>query len=468
MRLSFSVVGLLSCLVVGGGCALRPEPASNIPGPQGHQANQPAAISSDELASTAYASQQAGPRRPLATASDSAVLDLKPNRSGYRAFAGQTSLADVNDEQSADGQVESQFAEAKAAGEITAAQEAEIRRNLHKIPAGMRGTFLAQMLGFNRMSREGSAEGKAPAPLAAADPLLSRQLAGKLAKSSLPNAGVQLKQPTGVDSQIRTVVDPRVKAARYETATSADELASEWKIMLKSPIRSLEETPATGQNTTVYANQQASLRMLYMLSGRRDASMRPIPGLTPEQQKFWSDLVYGLSTYMDDSHVSDRGRRASLATGPLRDALASLSAQGNLVVHHLAFCRGVNSFGVYDKLETKIGKGESRYIFTPGQEVLLYAEVQNFTSMSSAKGYNTTLKPSYAIVNAQGERELPMRALDQTDDFCRRQRHDFFVTYRIYLPKNISPGHHKLELEIVDEKSNKLGQNSIDFEIQGG
>ncbi len=64
------------------------------------------------------------------------------------------------------------------------------------------------------------------------------------------------------------------------------------------------------------------------------------------------------------------------------------------------------------------------------------------------------------------ERKLP---LDR--ETCRNFRRDYFLAYRIYLPKEILPGKHRLELTVEDlkaaepAKGSKFGTAVIEFTV---
>ena len=47
------------------------------------------------------------------------------------------------------------------------------------------------------------------------------------------------------------------------------------------------------------------LQMLYLLAGRRDDALAPIPGAQPALQDFWSKQLYGLATWLDTDHTPD-------------------------------------------------------------------------------------------------------------------------------------------------------------------
>ncbi|MBC7852212.1 MAG: hypothetical protein IAF94_02155 [Pirellulaceae bacterium] len=151
---------------------------------------------------------------------------------------------------------------------------------------------------------------------------------------------------------------------------------------------------------------------------------------------------------------ADEARRPTLRNAKIvreiRDAAAELAAASKLDVRNLAFCEKVDSYGWYREFP--------RSQFKPKQKVLLYAEVENFTAVRVAdESYETELQGSYQIFdsasNLVDERELPLD-LEQ----CRNYRRDYFLTYTIYLPDEISSGNYRLELTIEDKKGSAAHQ----------
>ncbi len=199
------------------------------------------------------------------------------------------------------------------------------------------------------------------------------------------------------------------------------------------------------------------MRMLYLLAGRRDDAVQPIPSAPPADQEFWSKQIYGLATWLDTERAGDATRRAAETKQILEEAVTRLGESAPLVVRNLAFCTEVQSYGCTTRFKT--------YEFVPDQEVLLYAEVENFTSEATPKGFHTSLRSSYQIFDNRGQR-VADHQFPTTEEYCQNPRRDFFIGYRLRLPKRIYPGKHTLQLTIEDLKSHKVGQSSIELTIR--
>ncbi|HKD37619.1 MAG TPA: hypothetical protein VKB78_12495, partial [Pirellulales bacterium] len=251
-----------------------------------------------------------------------------------------------------------------------------------------------------------------------------------------------------------------------EPVTAADSpLSGESQLQLTKAILAVEgdaSHPAAGA-TAAELGRQMQLRMLYLAAGRRDDALRPIPGLSNAQQDFWTKEIYGLATYLDQErsgasdHSAGGDRRAAEAALHLRDAADRLGELAPPAVRNLAFCKEVTSFGVFKKFP--------KYEFKPGDEALLYCEIENLKSESTDKGFRTSVKGRYEILDSRGERAAEQE-FPASDDYCSRPRRDFFIPYFVSIPKRIGEGEYTLKLTVEDAQAQKTGQGSIQFSVK--
>jgi hypothetical protein len=50
---------------------------------------------------------------------------------------------------------------------------------------------------------------------------------------------------------------------------------------------------------------------------------------------------------------------------------------------------------------------------------------------------------------------------EQSPDFARRRRHDFFVVKKTRLPANITIGRYLLKVTVVDQQANRVAEATI-------
>ncbi|MBX7165515.1 MAG: hypothetical protein K1X74_04115 [Pirellulales bacterium] len=271
--------------------------------------------------------------------------------------------------------------------------------------------------------------------------------------------------PPPVDSTASAMASPgatgdsnAMMAARVGATSPTIAPAADSRTQIDTAIRSLENELATASpgSASTSARRELQLRMMYLLADRRQDALRPIDGLPAAEQEYWSGQLYALATFLDEKREADASRRAATAVEHLRNASARLAELGVLEVKNLAFCTEVSSYGVFKKFpDTK---------FAPGQEVLLYAELENFKSEQTPKGWHTALRSSYQVLDDQG-RVVDEHQFDLTEEYCANARRDFFIRYFLYLPERINPGSYTLQLTIEDTLSRKIGQSSIPVTI---
>jgi len=231
---------------------------------------------------------------------------------------------------------------------------------------------------------------------------------------------------------------------------------ADWQAQVASAAESLRASLPGSPQSPADVAEHARLRMLYLLAGQRDEALLPIPSLAPPLQQFWLKELYGLATYLDAGRNPDDARRAAEAKQVLGEALGRLGESAPLVVRNLAFCTEVQSYGCLKRFP--------KYEFTPGQEVLLYAELENYATEQTPQGFHTSMRSSYQIFDSRGQR-VAEQDFPVTEEHCQNPRRDFFIGYHLRLPKRIYNGRHTLKLTIEDLKSQKVGESSIEFTI---
>jgi hypothetical protein len=506
-----------------------------------HPANQPAQLGAaadfeepadaPSAADTAVAEESASTEasRSALTANDGASAARRPNLSDLApgGFGGISAGL---------GSVDEILAEGRSRNILDAAAEARIRAELADVPPSWQPHVAAVRLAVLEhqgavVGRGAAAEGFPPsqrlAEVAAAKPLTPdrppRPPSGNPLRVPAPqqppspapddrpspadgpgevNVPAVLRPPSTVDAPAADAPPAASGAITPATASGASTTAAaasvggaprgprlpgeapaaweEWRVILGAAARSLEEQLRTrAHNAAPEAlSDQRKLRLMWLLADRREAALSPVAGAPRDDEQFWNEWVYGASVLLESSPAGGPAQQATVAAHHLREAVTLLGQQGNLEVRHLAFCRRVTSFGVYEKITAPDPGGRRaaarksdeapEYVFVPDQEVLIYAEVRNFSSERTEKGYHTQLRASYQIFDAQGRRIGPVHDLGVSHDYCIERRTDFFVRYHRHIPANIQPGRYQLTLTIEDVQSRKVGEGSVEFSIGGG
>lgn len=269
----------------------------------------------------------------------------------------------------------------------------------------------------------------------------------------VPAAGLAERASAGQDAGKKETPSPpaNVELAGYSEAPGG------WQQHLAAALAGLEAELREASASPEVADKHARQRLLALVAGQREDALRPIPGVPPAVQDFWRQELYGLAVWLDSQRQDDPTRRAAEARQQLASALVPLGWVAPLVLRNLAFITEVHSYGDY--------KPFARYEFAPEQDVLLYVEIENFATEETPKGFHTVLEASYRIFDSRNQ-QVAEKQLGTTEEFCRNPRRDFFVVYHLRLPKRIYNGRHTLQLTVVDQKSKKVGQASVEFTIQ--
>jgi hypothetical protein len=277
-----------------------------------------------------------------------------------------------------------------------------------------------------------------------------------------------------------TVIDTLAGAATAGTppgAPPAEPAESDrWQSQVRSLIASAEMradqasaaflqgtasgAPADDATRRRYVESQVQLRLLYLMAGEQARAMQAIPGLEASEQEFWQQLLWSVSNYFDSAAMPNRSDRFTQTVEQLRTAVARLQGDANLQLRNVAFCHKIVSFGNFERFE--------RDEYAPGQLVLLYAEIANFKSVPQPSDglYKTQIKSTIEIYRAGQGQPAKKMVFEPTVDLCRSHRQDYFHSYELKIPGDLTLGPHVLKLTVEDMQSGKLATYSVNFTVK--
>jgi len=263
----------------------------------------------------------------------------------------------------------------------------------------------------------------------------------------------------GLGNRLMDALSPSLTAAARTAVQSGS-----WHDELQKIVAfAASEAGQTSVGTTdaeklKYVEKQVHLRMLYLLSGQPAKSLEPISGLDAPDQEFWQQVFWGMSNYFDKNAMADPSDRATQTIAQLRTAVQRLKEKSKLELRNVAFCQKISSYGNYERVK--------RDEFTPGQSVLLYAEVENFKSEPTTEGpYRTILKSTVEIFDPRGQLVVKM-PFQAPDDLCANPRRDYYNTYEFAIPQRIGLGPHTLKLTVEDQISRKVATYTVNFTVK--
>ncbi|MBX3443828.1 MAG: hypothetical protein KF774_15575 [Planctomyces sp.] len=229
--------------------------------------------------------------------------------------------------------------------------------------------------------------------------------------------------------------------------------------MLEADVARLQCGPTFAEREE-YIQRHVQLRMLYLMANEPQLAQQSIPGIDATTQEYWTSVMCALASSFDQVAIPDPSDRAAAALHQLRTAAQLLQTTSRLEVPTLAFCDKIDGYGLFHPFP--------RDVFRPGQPVLLYAEVRNFRTESTASGnYRTLLRSTIEVLRKGPDGELlERRTFEPTEDLSRSARNDYFHSYKLDLPGDLSPGPHSVRLTLEDELSGKIGTATIDFMVR--
>jgi hypothetical protein len=144
------------------------------------------------------------------------------------------------------------------------------------------------------------------------------------------------------------------------------------------------------------------------------------------------------------------------AVEPARPAVQVEPAQPVFAVRNACFASRVRAWGVVDRFETAE--------FSPGQELIVYFELDQLSSRESGDGHTTRIDTALRLVDADGRRvhEWTFEPLEET---CSGHRRDYFARYLVSLPVSVPAGSLRLEIAVSDTLAGRTAHAALPLEV---
>jgi len=258
---------------------------------------------------------------------------------------------------------------------------------------------------------------------------------------------------------------PRTGAPPFRSERSPNENSSGWNqelqrlISLAADEASKRNPSANEQESRSYVEKQVYLRMLHLMAGQPERAFEPVYGIDAADQEFWQQLMWGVASYFDAA-IPDANDRATQTVAQIRTAVERLQENAKLELRNVAFCNRIESYGDYQRFQ--------RDEFSPGQPVLVYAEVGNFKSEQASDGKFRTLLSSTIEIYQAGTTTNPIERIpfQPAEDLCRNHRRDYFHSYEFTVPERIGIGPHVMKLTVEDQLSRKVATYTLNFTVK--
>jgi hypothetical protein len=128
-----------------------------------------------------------------------------------------------------------------------------------------------------------------------------------------------------------------------------------------------------------------------------------------------------------------------------------------LAVRNACFVSRVRAWGVVDKFPEAV--------FRPGQDVIVYFELEAPTTRTSPAGHTTSIDTIFRLFDADG-RQVGQWDFEPIDETCLAPRRDYFARYFVRIPETAPLGPYRLELMVTDLVAGVSSQAHLDLEVR--
>ncbi|MCZ6445222.1 MAG: hypothetical protein O6758_03450 [Planctomycetota bacterium] len=205
--------------------------------------------------------------------------------------------------------------------------------------------------------------------------------------------------------------------------------------------------------------EQYRLRMMYLIGGQDEKALELVPGIDADIQEIIQAQIRALISARSSSG-RDPATWANRQLSSIEDLRRRMRARADLLIPKVVLCTAIEGFGRYEPIEPAE--------FSAGRKnlVLVYIEVDNFTSSTTPSGMHRTLLSVRQHLLTRDGQEMWSKRDENIEDLARQQRRDFYLTIGpIAIPKALAPGEYSLKVEVEDMLAGKLNSSVAKFKI---
>jgi hypothetical protein len=131
-------------------------------------------------------------------------------------------------------------------------------------------------------------------------------------------------------------------------------------------------------------------------------------------------------------------------------------AGAGLTVRNPCFASRVQAWGIFDRFASPH--------FRPGQEVIVYFELEDLSASESAAGHTTCIDTALTLVTADGRR-LHAWHFEPIAETCPSRRRDYFARYVLRFPEDAPPCDCRVEIAVTDTLAGTTATTSLPLSI---
>jgi hypothetical protein len=194
-----------------------------------------------------------------------------------------------------------------------------------------------------------------------------------------------------------------------------------------------------------------------MLVGNKAEAVKPIQSANKTVNDFMVHQVLGFSELLDDSMPNSRSRYVSAAYR-LSEGLQELQNFCPVKLKKVMF---IDDWAAYGQFLPR--KSQEFY---PGDEFLLYLEIDNPSVRPITDGYEMGVSISYEVRDARAAL-VYKQDLGPQDQRMISRKHDYALALPLVFPTSLAPGQYQLRINVTDinDDSMQYAEDHIPFRI---
>ncbi len=205
----------------------------------------------------------------------------------------------------------------------------------------------------------------------------------------------------------------------------------------------LEQSPAGGSTATAPSPWGLRARVLAWLAE---------PDIDPDFGQHEADGVRAVLRALDDAPAPSPSRGDEV-----RAAVQVIEDKAPLEIVDLRLCSKVDGFGDFESFEPPVRKA--------GQPVILYCELDGLRFEQTSAGFRTRIATQLEILPEGGGPPILTRSLSTAEETCRRRRRDYYIAYKLVLPRPLPPGDYRIRVTEKDLTADRSATREVSFAI---
>ncbi len=286
----------------------------------------------------------------------------------------------------------------------------------------------------------------AQAPAASATPLLDAALERV---EAVNRERTLLRQSESGPPGVSKAEDSTGRSHTKPTANPGSEPATELVSRAPDPLPDLAPVPAESARADSSVREGVSVR-----EGAPADEPKPAP-------RDGGPIGKDAPADEPDSHPGEGTPAAEprpFPVSPVPDASteptpsAAVPTTPALKITDVRLCRRVDGFGQITPMDAAL---------KPGSLALVYCELEGMVYEARGSDFVSRVSSRIELRRPGGDEVVWQRDLGLAEDICRRERQDYYVSYRILLPGSIAPGNYVLRLIQTDQASQASASSDL-------